>query len=304
MSVLINKNTKVIVQGITGKEGSFHAAQCTKYGTNIVAGVTPGKGGQVLEFEGPNGEVVKVPVFNTVEEAVKETQADASLIFVPPFGAADAILEAANAGLKLAVCITEGIPVNDMLKVKRALESYKDFRYVGPNCPGVITPEECKMGIMPGYIFKKGCVGVVSRSGTLTYEAAYQMTKRGIGQSTVIGIGGDPVPGTTHLDAIKMFNEDPETKAIVLIGEIGGTMEEEAAEYIKKHVKKPVIAYIAGVTAPPGRRMGHAGAIITGGKGDAKSKMEALREAGAYVCESPHIIGEMVEKALKEHGII
>ncbi len=304
MSVLINKNTKVIVQGITGKEGSFHAAQCIKYGTNIVAGVTPGKGGQVLEFEGPNGEVVKVPVFNTVEEAVKETQADASLIFVPPFGAADAILEAANAGLKLAVCITEGIPVNDMLKVKRALESYKDFRYVGPNCPGVITPEECKMGIMPGYIFKKGCVGVVSRSGTLTYEAAYQMTKRGIGQSTVIGIGGDPVPGTTHLDAIKMFNEDPETKAIVLIGEIGGTMEEEAAEYIKKHVKKPVIAYIAGVTAPPGRRMGHAGAIITGGKGDAKSKMEALREAGAYVCESPHIIGEMVEKALKEHGII
>jgi succinyl-CoA synthetase alpha subunit len=259
---------------------------------------------KILEFEGPNGEVVKVPVFNTVEEAVKETNADASLIFVPPFGAADAILEAANAGLKLAVCITEGIPVNDMLKVKRALESYKDFRYVGPNCPGVITPEECKMGIMPGYIFKKGCVGIVSRSGTLTYEAAYQMTRRGIGQSTVIGIGGDPVPGTTHLDAVKMFNEDPETKAIVLIGEIGGTMEEEAAEYIKNHVKKPVIAYIAGVTAPPGRRMGHAGAIITGGKGDAKSKMQALREAGAYVCESPHIIGEMVEKALKEHGII
>jgi len=304
MSVLINKNTKVIVQGITGKEGSFHAAQCIKYGTKIVAGVTPGKGGQILEFEGPNGETVKVPVFNSVEEAVKETQADASLIFVPPFGAADAILEAANAGLKLAVCITEGIPVNDMLKVKRALESYKDFRYVGPNCPGVITPEECKMGIMPGYIFKKGCVGVVSRSGTLTYEAAYQMTKRGIGQSTVIGIGGDPVPGTTHLDAIKLFNEDPETKAIVLIGEIGGTMEEEAAEYIKAHVKKPVIAYIAGVTAPPGRRMGHAGAIITGGKGDAKSKMEALKAAGAYVCESPHIIGETVEKALKEHGII
>jgi succinyl-CoA synthetase alpha subunit len=255
MSVLINKNTKVIVQGITGKEGSFHAAQCIKYGTKIVAGVTPGKGGQILEFEGPNGETVKVPVFNSVEEAVKETQADASLIFVPPFGAADAILEAANAGLKLAVCITEGIPVNDMLKVKRALESYKDFRYVGPNCPGVITPEECKMGIMPGYIFKKGCVGVVSRSGTLTYEAAYQMTKRGIGQSTVIGIGGDPVPGTTHLDAIKLFNEDPETKAIVLIGEIGGTAEEEAAAYIKAAVTKPVVAYIAGVTAPKGKRM-------------------------------------------------
>jgi len=300
MSVLINKDTKVVVQGLTGKEGSFHAKQCLDYGTQIVAGVTPGKGGMVwTDDEGK----YKVPVFNTVEEAVKETGADASLIFVPPAFAADAIMEAADAGIKLIVCITEGIPVNDMVKVKRALDG-TGVRYVGPNCPGVITPGECKMGIMPGHIFKKGRVGIVSRSGTLTYEAAYQLTSRGIGQSTVIGIGGDPVPGTTHREAVEMFNNDPETDAIVLIGEIGGTMEEEAAEYIKENVEKPVVAYIAGVTAPPGRRMGHAGAIISGGKGDAKSKMEALRAAGAYVCNTPAEIGEMVEKALKERGLL
>ena len=295
MSILVDKNTKVVVQGITGKEGSFHAKQCMDYGTNIVAGVTPGKGGQLFED--------KVPVFNTVEEAVVETGANASLIFVPPAFAADAIMEAANAGIKVIVCITEGIPVNDMVKVKRALEG-TGVRYIGPNCPGIITPEECKMGIMPGHIFKKGRVGIVSRSGTLTYEAAYQLTTRGIGQSTVIGIGGDPVPGTTHRDAVKMFNDDPETDAIVLIGEIGGTMEEEAAEFINAHVRKPVIAYIAGVTAPPGRRMGHAGAIISGGKGDAKSKMEALSEAGAFVCDTPAVIGETVERVLKERGLI
>jgi len=300
MSVLIDKNTKVVVQGLTGKEGSFHAKQGLEYGTQVVAGVTPGKGGLTWEDD---EKKYKVPVFNTVEEAVKETGADASLIFVPPAFAADAILEAADAGIKIIICITEGIPVNDMVKVKRALEG-TGVRYVGPNCPGVITPGECKMGIMPGHIFKKGFVGIVSRSGTLTYEAAYQLTTRGIGQSTVVGIGGDPVPGTTHREAVEMFNNDPKTKAIVLIGEIGGTMEEEAAEYIKNNVDKPVIAYIAGVTAPPGRRMGHAGAIISGGKGDAKSKMEALREVGAYVCDTPAEIGAVVEKALKERDLL
>lgn len=300
MSVLIDKNTKVVIQGLTGKEGSFHGKQCLNYGTNVVAGVTPGKGGTIWEDDEKR---YKVPVFNTVEDAVRETGANASLIFVPPPFAADAIMESANAGIKLIVCITEGIPVNDMVKVKRALKG-TGVRYVGPNCPGVITPGECKMGIMPGQIFKHGRVGLISRSGTLTYEAAYQLTQRGIGQSTVIGIGGDPVPGTTHKDAVELFNNDPETDAIVLIGEIGGTMEEKAAEYIKENVEKPVVAYIAGVTAPPGRRMGHAGAIISGGKGDAKSKMDALRNGGAYVCETPAVIGETVERALKERGLI
>ncbi|NPA53960.1 MAG: succinate--CoA ligase subunit alpha, partial [Aquificae bacterium] len=259
MSVLVNKDTKVIVQGITGREGSFHATQCKAYGTQVVGGVTPGKGGQ---------EVEGIPVFDSVREAVDNTGADCSLIFVPPPFAADAILEAVDAGIKTVICITEGIPVNDMIPVKNYIKTYyPDTVLIGPNCPGVITPEEAKIGIMPGHIFKKGNVGIVSRSGTLTYEAAFQLTNKGIGQSTVIGIGGDPVPGTVFSDVLEWFQNDPETEAIVMIGEIGGTAEEEAAEFIKAHVTKPVVAYIAGVTAPPGKRMGHAGAIIAGGKG-------------------------------------
>lgn len=286
MAILVDKNTRVVVQGITGKEGSFHALQCKAYGTQVVAGVTPGKGGQKVE---------DIPVFNTVESAVKETSANCSLIFVPPAFAADAIVEALDAGIELVVCITEGIPVRDMLKVKHyMLRNYPKAKLIGPNCPGVITPGEAKVGIMPGHIFKRGTIGIVSRSGTLTYEASHQLTRYGLGQSTAVGIGGDPVHGLSHKDAIAMFNEDLETEAILMIGEIGGTAEEEAAEYIKQFVKKPVFAYIAGITAPPGRRMGHAGAIITGGKGTAQAKMSALRDAGVHVIENPAFIGKTV----------
>jgi len=291
MSVLVNKDTKVIVQGITGREGSFHATQCKAYGTQVVGGVTPGKGGQ---------EVEGIPVFDSVQQAVDNTGADCSLIFVPPPFAADAIVEAADAGIKTIICITEGIPVNDMIPVKHYLKTYyPDAVLIGPNCPGVITPEEAKIGIMPGHIFKKGNVGIVSRSGTLTYEAAYQLTQRGIGQSTAVGIGGDPVPGTVFADVLKWFQDDPETEAIVMIGEIGGTAEEEAAEFMKEYVNKPVVAYIAGVTAPPGKRMGHAGAIISGGKGTADEKYKALEAAGATTVRNPSIIGETIEKILK-----
>ncbi|MFP3158964.1 MAG: succinate--CoA ligase subunit alpha [Hydrogenobaculum sp.] len=290
MSILVNKNTKVVVQGITGKEGSFHAIQCKNYGTQVVAGVTPGKEG--IEVEG-------IPVFNTVENAVKNTGANCSLIFVPPPFAADAIVEAADAGIELIICITEGIPVKDMIPVKYYLKkNYPNTKLIGPNCPGAITPEEAKVGIMPGHIFKKGNVGIVSRSGTLTYEAAFQLSNLGIGQSSAIGIGGDPVHGLSHKDVIALFNEDDETKAILMIGEIGGTSEEEAAEYIASNVKKPVFAYIAGITAPPGKRMGHAGAIISGGKGTAESKMKALKEANVTVIENPAFIGKVIVDAL------
>lgn len=286
MSILVNKNTKVLVQGITGKEGSFHATQCKAYGTNIVAGVTPGKSG--IEVEG-------IPVFNTVEEAVNQTNANCSLIFVPPPFAADAIVEAADAGIELIICITEGIPVRDMIPVKYYLKkNYPNTKLIGPNCPGAITPGEAKVGIMPGHIFKRGKVGIVSRSGTLTYEAAFQLSNMGIGQSSAIGIGGDPVHGMSHKDVIALFNEDEETEAILMIGEIGGTSEEEAAYYIANSVKKPTFAYIAGITAPPGKRMGHAGAIISGGKGTAESKMQALKEANVTVIENPAFIGKVI----------
>lgn len=290
MSILVDKNTKVLVQGITGKEGSFHAIQCKAYGTQVVAGVTPGKGGQSVEG---------IPVFNTVEDAVRETGANCSLIFVPPAFAGDAIVEALDAGMETVVCITEGIPVRDMMMVKDYMKkNYPNAKLIGPNCPGVITPGEAKVGIMPGHIFKRGSIGIVSRSGTLTYEASYQLTQFGLGQSTAVGIGGDPVHGLSHKDVIAMFNQDPKTEAILMIGEIGGTAEEEAAEYIKEHVKKPVFAYIAGITAPPGRRMGHAGAIISGGKGTAQAKMQALREAGVTVIENPAFIGKTVAEAI------
>jgi succinyl-CoA synthetase alpha subunit len=290
MAILVDKNTRVVVQGITGKEGSFHALQCKAYGTQVVAGVTPDKGGQKVE---------DIPVFNTVESAVKETSANCSLIFVPPAFAADAMVEALDAGIELIVCITEGIPVRDMLKVKHyMLRNYPKAKLIGPNCPGVTTPGEAKVGIMPGHIFKRGTIGIVSRSGTLTYEASHQLTRYGLGQSTAVGIGGDPVHGLSHKDVIAMFNEDPKTEAILMIGEIGGTAEEEAAEYIKQFVKKPVFAYIAGITAPPGRRMGHAGAIITGGKGTAQAKMSALRDAGVHVIENPAFIGKTVAEVL------
>jgi succinyl-CoA synthetase alpha subunit len=288
LSVLVDKNTRVIVQGITGKEGTFHTRQMIEYGTNIVGGVTPGKGGS--EHEG-------VPVFNTVEDAVKQAGANASVIYVPPAFAADAIMEAADAGLPLVVCITEGIPTLDMVKVREYL-SDKATRLIGPNCPGIISPGKCKIGIMPGHIHKEGRIGVVSRSGTLTYEAVGQLTALGLGQSTALGIGGDPIVGTTHKDALALFQADDETDAIVMIGEIGGTAEEEAAEFAKENVSKPVVAFIAGQTAPPGRRMGHAGAIIAGGKGTAAEKMKALEEAGIRVVKSPADIGAAIRDAL------
>jgi succinyl-CoA synthetase alpha subunit len=290
MSILINKKTKAIVQGITGSEGTFHTAQMLEYGTKIVGGVTPGKGG--IKYKGNEQYQFpkEVPIFNTVREAVQATKPDATVIFVPPNLAADAILEAIEAEIKLIVTITEGIPTRDMLKVYSALKSSKS-RMIGPNCPGIITPGECKLGIIPGFIHTPGFVGVVSRSGTLTYEAVKQITDVGLGQSTCIGIGGDPIIGTNFVDVIELFNKDPKTKIIMMIGEIGGTAEEEAAEYIKKYVKKPVVAFIAGRTAPPGRRMGHAGAIISGGKGTAKEKIEALESAGVTVVNSPADIG-------------
>ncbi len=290
MSILVDKNTRLLVQGITGSSGAFHAKSCMEYGTIVVAGVTPGKGGQI--FEG------KVPVFDTVYEARKQTGCNATMIFVPAAFAADSILEAADAGVELIVCITEGIPVMDMMRVQTVLKEKKS-RLIGPNCPGIITPGQCKIGIMPGYIHKPGKIGVISRSGTLTYEAVWQLTQRGCGQSTCIGIGGDPINGTSHLDAVKLFSEDPETDALVLIGEIGGTAEEEAASWLKEHYDKPVAAFIAGVTAPPGRRMGHAGAIVSGGKGTAAGKIEALREAGIAVAETPASIGDTLISILK-----
>ena len=284
MSILVDKNTRLIVQGITGKEGTFHMLAMREYGTNVVGGVTPGKGGTTHEG---------VPVFNTVADAVKETGANASVIYVPPAFAADAIMEAADAGLPLVVCITEGIPVADMVKAKEFLAD-RDTRLIGPNCPGIISPGKCKIGIMPGHIHKEGNIGVVSRSGTLTYEAVGQLTALGLGQSTAIGIGGDPIIGTNHTDALRLFQEDDETHAIVMIGEIGGTAEEDAAAYAKDNVTKPIVAFIAGQTAPPGRRMGHAGAIISGGKGTAAEKMAALTAAGIRVVESPADIGQAI----------
>jgi succinyl-CoA synthetase alpha subunit len=289
MSVLVNKNTKLIFQGFTGKEGTFHAQQAIAYGTNVVGGVTPGKGGS---------SHLERPVFNTVEDAVDKTGANASVIFVPPPYAADAIMEAADAGLALVVCITEGIPAADMIKVWEFLKSKPGTRLIGPNCPGVITPDECKIGIMPGHIHLRGHVGIVSRSGTLTYEAVGQLTRLGIGQSTCIGIGGDPIIGTSFTDAIELFNEDPDTHAIIMIGEIGGNAEEVAAAYVKQHVKKPVVGFIAGQTAPPGRRMGHAGAIISGGSGKAEDKVAAMTDAGITVCPSPAVLGEKLKAAL------
>jgi succinyl-CoA synthetase alpha subunit len=290
MSILVDKNTRLLVQGITGKAGGFHATQCLAYGTNVVAGVTPGRGGETW------GE--SVPVFNTSWEAREKTGCNATMIFVPAAGAADAILEAADAGIELIVCITEGIPVIDMMRAKVGLRD-KKVRLIGPNCPGIITPGQCKIGIMPGYIHKPGKVGVVSRSGTLTYEAVWQLTSRGLGQSTCIGIGGDPINGTSHTDAVKMFNEDPDTEAIILIGEIGGTAEEDAAAYIKVHVKKPVAAFIAGATAPPGRRMGHAGAIVSGGKGTAAGKIAALEAAGVGIARTPAEMADALIKKMK-----
>ncbi|QKG80033.1 succinate--CoA ligase subunit alpha [Tenuifilum thalassicum] len=290
MSVLVNKNSRVIVQGFTGGEGTFHASQMIEYGTNVVGGVTPGKGGQTH---------LDRPVFNTVAEAVKETSADVSVIFVPPAFAADGIMEAAAAGIKVIVCITEGIPTNDMVKVKHYLADYPETRLVGPNCPGVITPEEAKVGIMPGFIHKKGHIGVVSRSGTLTYEAVDQLTKLGLGQSTCIGIGGDPIIGTTTLDAVKLLMADPDTHGIVMIGEIGGSMETDAARWIKENGTKPVVGFIAGQTAPKGRRMGHAGAIIGGADDTAAAKMKIMRECGIHVVESPANIGQTMKEALK-----
>ncbi|MCX7978354.1 MAG: succinate--CoA ligase subunit alpha [Bdellovibrionaceae bacterium] len=289
MSILINKNTRVITQGITGSQGSFHTEQCLAYGSKFVGGVTPGKGGS---------KHLGLPVFNSVFEAKRETGCNVSMVFVPPAFAADAIMEAVDADLDLVICITEGIPVLDMVKVRRFMEGRRT-RLIGPNCPGVITPGECKIGIMPGHIHKPGKVGVVSRSGTLTYEAVFQLTQLGLGQSTCVGIGGDPVNGTNFIDVLKMFNADPDTEAVIMIGEIGGSAEEEAAEYIKREFKKPVTAFIAGASAPKGRRMGHAGAIISGGKGTAEAKFAALEAAGCKIARSPADLGTTLKSCLK-----
>jgi succinyl-CoA synthetase alpha subunit len=291
MSILVHKNTRVVVCGITGKSGAFHTKQCLDYGTKIVAGITPGKGGQLTD----DG----IPIFNSVSESVAKEGVDTALIFVPPLFAAESIMECIDANLKLVVCISEGIPVRDMVGVNAKLER-SNTRLIGPNCPGIITPGECKIGIMPAYIHRPGPVGIVSRSGTLTYEAVWQVTNHGSGQSTCIGIGGDPIVGTTHIDAIKMFNDDPETEAIIMIGEIGGDSEEVAAEYIKAHVKKPVAAFIAGLTAPKGRRMGHAGAIISGKTGTAESKLRALKDAGVALAETPTTIADALFSAYKK----
>ena len=288
MSILVNKDSKIVCQGITGNQGSFHTEQCIEYGTQVVAGVTPGRGGQ---------DHLGVPVYNTVRDAVDATGADVSMIYVPPPFAADAILEAADSGVELIVCITEGIPVNDMVKVKSALRDH-NCRLIGPNCPGIITPDECKIGIMPGFIHQKGRIGVVSRSGTLTYEAVYQTTTNGLGQSTCIGIGGDPVRGMDFIDCLRLFQDDPATDGIVMVGEIGGTDEEAAAEFIQSNVSKPVVAYIAGVTAPPGKRMGHAGAIIAGGKGTAEDKFKALDAAGVATVRSPAELGSRMQEVI------
>lgn len=290
MSVLVDENTKLIVQGITGSAGSFHAGLMMEYGTNLVGGVTPGRGGQKFKD--------KAPVFDTVEEAVKQTGANASVVYVPPPFAADAIMEAVDAEIPLGICITEGIPVLDMVRVKRSMQG-KKTRLIGPNCPGVITPGKCKIGIMPGHIHKEGRIGVVSRSGTLTYEAVGQLTAMGIGQSTCIGIGGDPVNGTNFIDCLELFNEDPDTDAVIMLGEIGGTAEEQAAAWVKANMKKPVASFIAGATAPPGKRMGHAGAIISGGKGTAADKFAALEDAGIATTQSPAELATTLQRAMK-----
>jgi len=290
MSVLVDKNTRLVVHGITGTAGAFHTRQCMDYGTNVVAGVTPGKGGQMFDD--------KVPVFDTVWEARQKTGCNASMVFVPAPAAADSILEAVDAGVELVVCITEGIPVMDMMRVKAQMHGKKS-RLIGPNCPGIITPDACKIGIMPGYIHKAGNIGVISRSGTLTYEAVWQLTSRGYGQSTCIGIGGDPIHGMSHLDAVKLFSEDRHTDAMILIGEIGGSAEEEAAEWIKTNCKKPVAAFIAGLTAPPGRRMGHAGAIVSGGKGTAAGKIAALKAAGVTIADTPATMADTLIAQMK-----
>ncbi|MNV30107.1 Succinyl-CoA ligase [ADP-forming] subunit alpha [compost metagenome] len=303
MSILVDKNTKVITQGITGSTGLFHTKGALEYGTQMVGGVTPGKGGTKVDIELDNGQIKSLPIYNTVIEAKAATGATVSVIYVPPAFAADSIMEAVDARLDLVICITEGIPVLDMVKVKRFMEG-RSTVLIGPNCPGVITPGECKIGIMPGYIHMPGYVGVVSRSGTLTYEAVHQLTARGIGQSTAVGIGGDPVKGSEFIDILKRFNEDPQTKAVIMIGEIGGTAEEEAAYWVREHMKKPVVGFIGGTTAPPGKRMGHAGAIISGGKGTAAEKIAVLEECGITVAPTPAEMGSTLVRILEEKGIL